>query len=125
MDSCEQRIKHMTGLDVRLKVEACDEVPADTAGVLVSTCLAIWKVELKDVKAKSRKTEVVIMRSLLCFLLKVRTNLSLRQIGERTGYDDHTDVVHAVKRTRGWIEVSDPKLFAYYEPVKHLFLNEM
>lgn len=125
LDSCEQRIKDMTGLDVRVEVRTCDAIPDDIAGFLIATCLQHWNVGLKEMKQKNRKRETVIMKSTCAFLLKVRTKLTLLQIGERVGYDDHSDVSNAIKRARNWIEVKDESFIAYYEPIKELFLNDL
>lgn len=127
LDSAENRIEEMTGLKVMLRME---RVPTpdnniDLGTVLIQECAKIWSVEIEYIIQRTRKKEPVAMRKVLSMLLRKRTDLSLYKISQRLGFSDHADVLHAVKSGTDLLEVNDEVLIKFYEPVKHLFIEEV
>lgn len=56
-----------------------------------------FNVTVADLKAKSRKRELVHPRQVAMFLAKEKTDLSLKSIGYHFGGRDHSTVIHAVQ----------------------------
>ncbi len=67
-------------------IDSVQEVVADYFGVTVA-----------DLKAKSRKRELVHPRQIAMYLAKEKTDLSLKSIGYHFGGRDHSTVIHAVQ----------------------------
>ena len=56
-----------------------------------------YNVTIADLKAKSRKRELVHPRQIAMYLAKEKTDLSLKSIGYHFGGRDHSTVIHAVQ----------------------------
>ncbi len=56
-----------------------------------------FNMTLEDLKAKTRKKDVVVARQVAMYLSKEYTNKSLKVIGYHFGGRDHATVIHAVK----------------------------
>ena len=56
-----------------------------------------YNVTIADLKAKSRKRELVHPRQVAMYLAKEKTDLSLKSIGYHFGGRDHSTVIHAVQ----------------------------
>ncbi len=56
-----------------------------------------FNVTIADLKAKSRKRELVHPRQVAMYLAKEKTDLSLKSIGYHFGGRDHSTVIHAVQ----------------------------
>lgn len=56
-----------------------------------------FQVSVEDLKAKTRKKEIVIARQVSMYLCKEYTNHSLKSIGYHFGGRDHSTVIHAVQ----------------------------
>ena len=54
-------------------------------------------MSIADLKAKSRKRELVYPRQVAMYLAKEKTDLSLKSIGYHFGGRDHSTVIHAVQ----------------------------
>lgn len=63
-----------------------------------------FKVNLDDLKAKTRKKEIVIARQVAMFFSKEYTNHSLKSIGYHFGGRDHSTVIHAVQSVNNMVE---------------------
>lgn len=63
-----------------------------------------FKVHLDDLKAKTRKKEIVIARQVAMFFSKEYTNHSLKSIGYHFGGRDHSTVIHAVQSVNNMVE---------------------
>ena len=61
------------------------------------TVSEFFKISVEDLKAKTRKKEVVIARQAAMFFAKAYTNHSLKTIGAYFGGRDHSTVIHAVQ----------------------------
>lgn len=56
-----------------------------------------FNVSTEDLKAKTRKKEIVIARQLSMYFTKEYTNYSLKSIGSHFGGRDHSTVIHALQ----------------------------
>jgi len=62
---------------------------------------------IEDVKSKNRKIEVVSARRLIYSYLKKHTKLTLWAIGKMYGGQDHTTVIHSIRKHDLLLETRD------------------
>lgn len=65
-----------------------------------------FKVEQDDLKAKTRKREIVIARQVAMYFSKDYTNHSLKSIGYHFGGRDHSTVIHAVQSVNDMMDTN-------------------
>lgn len=63
-----------------------------------------FRVNLDDLKAKTRKKEIVIARQVAMYFSKDYTNHSLKSIGYHFGGRDHSTVIHALQSVNDMID---------------------
>ncbi|MEQ9231766.1 MAG: helix-turn-helix domain-containing protein, partial [Cyclobacteriaceae bacterium] len=63
-----------------------------------------FKVPQDDLKAKTRKKEIVIARQVAMYFSKDYTNHSLKSIGFHFGGRDHSTVIHAVQSVNDMLD---------------------
>lgn len=63
-----------------------------------------YGIQTEDLKAKTRKKEIVIARQVAMYFSKEFTNHSLKSIGYHFGGRDHSTVIHAVQTVNDMIE---------------------
>ncbi|UJP64985.1 chromosomal replication initiator protein DnaA [Mongoliitalea daihaiensis] len=61
------------------------------------TCSDYFDIKIEDLKAKTRKKEIVTARQVAMYFSKEFTNHSLKSIGYHFGGRDHSTVIHAVQ----------------------------
>ena len=66
-----------------------------------------YKIDLNDLKAKTRKKEIVIARQIAMYFSKEYTNHSLKSIGYHFGGRDHSTVIHAVQSVNDLIDTNN------------------
>ncbi len=64
-----------------------------------------FKIGFDDLKAKTRKKEIVIARQISMYFSKEYTNHSLKSIGYHFGGRDHSTVIHAVQCVNDMMDV--------------------
>jgi chromosomal replication initiator protein len=79
-----------------------------------------FSVELDDLKAKTRKKEIVIARQVAMYFSKDYTNHSLKSIGYHFGGRDHSTVIHAVQSVNDMIDTNAKFRFSIDELRKKL-----
>lgn len=84
--------------DVWNTVTTANERARVTAKDVVRTICAYFKMPQADVKRKCRKAEVIRLKQFCRYFLIRKTNLTLEQIGERTGGVDHSTVISSRER---------------------------
>ena len=65
--------------------------------MIIKTVAKFYNITVDDIKAKTRKKEVVGPRQIAMYLSKEHTKHSLKAIGYHYGGRDHATVIHAVK----------------------------
>ncbi len=65
-----------------------------------------FKVNQEDLKAKTRKREIVIARQVAMYFSKDYTNHSLKSIGYHFGGRDHSTVIHAVQSVNDMMDTN-------------------
>jgi len=79
-----------------------------------------FKVEQGDLKAKTRKKEIVIARQVAMYFSKDYTNHSLKSIGYHFGGRDHSTVIHAVQSVNDMLDTDAKFRFSVDELKKKL-----
>jgi len=69
------------------------------------TVAEYYRLTQDDLKAKTRKKEIVIARQIAMYFSKEYTNHSLKSIGYHFGGRDHSTVIHAVQSVNDTIDV--------------------
>lgn len=121
MDRAQEEIEFHVGIKCKLSVIQAPKIQQDDVDKVIDMCLAVWGTDLAFVQMRIRNQEQVMMRKVLCLLLKEKTKLSLRQIGNKVGYQEHTTVHNAILTARDLRDVNDSVFLKYYSPVKELF----
>lgn len=67
-----------------------------------------YGINLEDLKAKTRKKEIVTARQVAMYFSKEFTNHSLKSIGYHFGGRDHSTVIHAVQNVNDYMENDVP-----------------
>ena len=65
--------------------------------MIIKTVAKFYNIKIDDIKAKTRRKEVVGPRQIAMYLAKEHTKHSLKAIGYHFGGRDHATVIHAVK----------------------------
>lgn len=63
-----------------------------------------FDLNVEDLKAKTRKKEIVIARQIAMFFSKEMTPFSLKSIGYQFGGRDHSTVIHAIRSVDNYLE---------------------
>lgn len=71
------------------------------------TCSDYFGIKLDDLKAKTRKKEIVSARQVAMYFCKEFTNHSLKSIGYHFGGRDHSTVIHAVQTVNDLMETDN------------------
>ena len=71
------------------------------------TCSDYFGIKLDDLKAKTRKKEIVNARQVAMYFCKEFTNHSLKSIGYHFGGRDHSTVIHAVQTVNDLMETDN------------------
>ena len=77
-------------------------------------------ISFDDLKAKTRKKEIVIARQVSMYFCKEHTNHSLKSIGYHFGGRDHSTVIHAVQSVNDMMQV-DKRFREEMEELKKRF----
>jgi chromosomal replication initiator protein len=84
------------------------------------TVAGFFNVTIADLKAKSRKRELVYPRQVAMYLAKEKTDLSLKSIGYHFGGRDHSTVIHAIQTISDQVS-KNTETRASIEKLKALF----
>lgn len=82
-----------------------------------------FNVPQEDLKAKTRKKEIVIARQVAMYFSKDYTNHSLKSIGYHFGGRDHSTVIHAVQSVNDMLDTDAKFRYAVDELKKKLKLR--
>lgn len=121
MKEFESAIVQKYGVVVRLDI---DFVLPEYARVSVSKMAAIWNIKEVNLFVKHKSTELVTMRQVVMLYLREVCRLSLPLIGKYMDID-HTTVLYGLRKCAHYLAVNDVVFYQYYEPVKHLFNEEV
>lgn len=74
--------------------------------IITSVCLH-FQVDLATITKKGRTHKSVVMRMIICYLLRKHTALTLKEIGEQLypAITDHTTVIHGIRFVQGQLSL--------------------
>lgn len=75
-----------------------------------------FDVTIENLKAKTRKREIVVARQVAMYLAKEFTNMSLKSIGYHFGNRDHSTVIHAITTVNDMMD-TDAKFLSTMEDI--------
>lgn len=90
--------------------------------IIIDTILDYREHSREKVLGKSRKRELVHTRRLLCWFLKKRTKLSLKDIGGLLGGRDHTTVIHSLQALQDLMD-TEPEIRNEVNYLSEIFLK--
>lgn len=76
-------------------------------------------VSVEDIKGRSRKRELVIVRQIVIYCLKKITGASLKSVGEHL-YRDHTTAIHAIKCVNNMYETRNDEFMGCFKKLPHM-----
>jgi chromosomal replication initiation ATPase DnaA len=92
----------------RMKIINLFPAGADLKKILSSVC-SCTGISMEQVLSKNRHPEIVDVRQVYCYLARICTGYSFREIGELAG-QTHSSAIHAVNRIRDLLHVKDRKI---------------
>lgn len=81
---------------------------------------AEFNITLYDLKRKSRKRLFVSLRHSYCYIMSRKTSKTLGEIGYELGGQDHSTIIHAIKKASDNIEINDENFCNVFKYFKHL-----
>ena len=120
----EEEIEHHTGmcLSVQITPPTLEETNVANVEELIDKCCEIWGIESDLVRSKGREKRRTNLRSLLCYLIKVKWPAISQARISVIFKVDHTSVVWSIKKTKDHLSVKDEFMTTHYEMVKHILL---
>lgn len=73
---------------------------------IVSTVCANAQMTWETVRHRSRKKEIVLVRRMIIFLARLRTDFTLERIGDKFGFD-HTTIIHSNDAMSNLLDADD------------------
>lgn len=76
--------------------------------IISSVCMH-FKVDLATITKKGRTHKSVVMRMIICYLLRKHTALTLKEIGQQLypAITDHTTVIHGIRFVEGQLSMKN------------------
>lgn len=103
------KIKASTGVSVRLKIAAFINISDEIKVILQELVCRAFNVSWEQIKSKTRKGyNVTDARHVYMYLSYSHLKRSLTETGMDCGMRDHTTVLSAVKKIKGFIDIGDP-----------------
>ncbi len=90
------------------KFENYDEgVPVEQVSpdLIIEQVCKSFDVKKSDVFSRKRNTEIVTARQVIMYLCRSYTDLSLEEIGEKLGKNDHTTVMSGISKVKKMLEI--------------------
>jgi chromosomal replication initiator protein len=77
--------------------------PTTTKEIIIREVCQKYNVSFETLKSKTREREIVFARQLAMYLIKKRTGLTFKKVGQLFNRD-HTTAIHAVTSIENYIE---------------------
>lgn len=121
----EKEILNETGVRMALQAvhQPTDEEQIEQMKKLFLLLCKRWDVHYLTITAKSRKTELVMMRKLCCMAARKKfgKNIPYKVIGELLGMGNHSSVMKAIDAGYDLLATRFPPMVNYYDKVKDFF----
>jgi len=79
-----------------------------TPELILNEACSVFKLKKEDVISKQRKTELVFCRFIVCHICVHYLRCKQADVAALLGFDDHSSVIHCLKRVRGYLSIKDP-----------------
>jgi chromosomal replication initiation ATPase DnaA len=113
--SAIEEITRSAGVECIEKTITCLPSSADLKEILACVC-ECTNTSMEQVLSKNRYPDIVDVRQVYCYLARMRTGYSFREIGELIG-QAHCSVVHSVNRIKDLLQVKDRKIMEIMEKI--------
>lgn len=80
---------------------------------VIDIVLTHFDTTFETLLAKNKKYPIVEIRRMLCYLLRINTNMSLNEIA-RLFKQDHTTIMHAINRFQSLLDIKDERIYKDY-----------
>ena len=76
--------------------------------IIQSVCV-YFKTDIETIRRKDRSHKAVLMRMIICYLLRKHTTLTLKQIAEQLNpaISDHTTVIYGIRFVEGQMSINN------------------
>lgn len=79
------------------------------ARVILDRVCEYYELPMKLIKGEKRDKPIAVPRQVLMYLLKIKTGMTLQEIGDYLGGRDHTTIMHGVHKVEALLE-TDPRV---------------
>jgi chromosomal replication initiator protein len=93
----------------KLRVEKMKSSDGDRIDILIDTVCQFYNITYDELKSRSRHGYIVEARRMYCYLARVLTPKSLKDIGLKIDRD-HATVLHQYKNMAGYVEICDTNM---------------
>ena len=93
----------------KLRVEKMKSCDGDRIDILIDTVCQFYNITIDQLKSRSRHGYIVEARRMYCYLARVLTPKSLKDIGLKIDRD-HATVLHQYKNMAGYVEICDTNM---------------
>ncbi len=93
----------------KLRVEKMKSSDGDRIDILIDTVCQFYDITYDELKSRSRQGYKVEARRMYCYLARVLTRKSLKDIGLKIDRD-HATVLHQYKNMSGYVEICDTNM---------------
>lgn len=118
----EMTLLHYLGLTPKHRQNYLAGIKQSTPDAILKSVISYTGISFEALQSKSRKQPIVFARFIAMYLIKSRTELSLRQIGD-IFYRDHTTVINAVNTTNDLLETHKEFRKMYERIEKNLYIS--
>lgn len=113
---------HYLGLPKTHQRRYLSRIKPSTPDAIIKAVTAYTGISKEELESKSRKQPVVFARFIAMYLIKSRTKLTLKQIGD-IFYRDHSTVINAVNTTNDLLETHKEFRKMYERIEKNLYIS--
>jgi chromosomal replication initiation ATPase DnaA len=123
--------KAVVTLTRRRRIKSADKVAKEQKLInkaikLVEQSCLLLKINVDDLKSRSRLREHTAPRHVVAYLLRLKFNerLTLNQMAPIIGYREHCDFIHGCGAAKRLLDVKDDLATNIFDTIKHLYDKE-
>jgi chromosomal replication initiation ATPase DnaA len=119
------KLPYKCSIDALVEIAIADKKKRDEAekirkaglpleAILRDVC-EVFEVDYERVTTKGRQGERVLVRKIYCFVARIKTPKSYKDIAKLIGGLDHTTSLHHINCVKGYLRVKEPKFLMFWE----------
>ena len=105
---------HEKSLTEKTLNDFAERLPSEKVIDVIEAVADALRIPVVDIIGPCRKREIVPARHLSMYISRLKTAASLKEIGRAHG-KDHTTVLAAARKVRGFLEVHDQAFMPYWK----------